>query len=723
MRLVLHNLIADRATVSWLFVFFGSLLFVAYNSIVLVAGRQIAVVERRWFGRKMPQGRVVGMSGEVGVQARTLGPGLHFLIPFLFVARKTPFLEIATGEVGIVESIDGVPIPAGRIFARVVAGHNAFQDGEEFLRNGGQKGPQIQILPPGNYRINPFLFNVKKVEAVVIDKGKIGVVTSMDGQQIPSGRLLGASVSGHSNFENSQVFLESGGQKGPQLDILLPGTYRINSDLFRIEIVTATVVPPNKVGLVSARDGCPLPEGEFIAKSVPGHNDYQNGQQFLLNGGQRGPQLDVIRPGTYYINPLMFAVEIDEIEKVERGQVAVHIANVGEPPTEEMKLSQVTFNTADFAVSGIAGERYVVPTGYRGIQQEVAGPGHYYLNRRAFIPHIIDTTNQTFEWDDSKKTRFDSLKVISKDGFQIEINVKVVVRVWPEQSPYLVAKVGSMENLALNVLHPMIESLFRTQASSISAMNFLLNRQEEQTRAEERARAQLTQYHVECVSVLICQVSLPQELMQTQTRRIIAEQQKQMFARQEEAEAARVATEKTRATADQQKDLVKAEIESRAAHEVKARTVTIAEGEARKIEIISQAKADAYLIQSQILGQQAITAIEMVKQVADGKVKITPDILVGGEKGNLLDVVFAQLARNGGLLQPAERPSGGKDQLPLDFALAKPTPPGRGEPLKPKTAGVPAKPGSPVQKVDSQKPAVGNAAPAAKKPEAQKPSV
>ena len=634
------------------------ILILAYNSIVLVSGNAIAVLERRWIGKKMPQGRVVAMGGEVGIQARTFGPGMHFLIPFLYVASKYEFVEINNGEIGTVESIDGNPIPPGRIFANVVEGHNAFQDGEAFLVNGGQKGPQIQILPPGKYRINPYLFHVTKCDAVSIDKGKIGVITSADGTQIPAGRLLAQSVPSHSNFENGQAFLEKGGQKGPQIDILRPGTYRINLNLFRVEIHEATVIPAGKIGLVTALDGSPLPEKEFIAKSVDAHDDYQDGPKFLAGDGQRGPQLDVLRPGTYYINPLMFKVELDEVTVVERGQVAVVISNIGEEPTEEMKKRLSSSQNEEEMAVEEARERYVVPKGFRGIQEEVAGPGRYYLNKRAFIPYIIDTTNITIDWDSSGETRFDQLLVISKDGFPIDVSVKVVVRVRPDQAPYLVAKVGSVENLILHVIHPMIDSSFRNQASSTSAMNFMQNRQNEQTNAEDRARKGLEKYHVECVSVLICQIKLPQELMETQTRRIIAEQQKEMFAMQQEAEAARISTEKTRATANQQGELVTAEIGVKVAEQQKQKTIVLAqgdaegvrlrgEGEAKRIEAIGQATAAAYRKQNEALGQEAVTAIELIKKVAEGNVRITPDILVAGEKGGLLDILLAQFVKKG----------------------------------------------------------------------------
>lgn len=641
----------------------AGVLALVYNSVVLVSGNAIAVLERRWIGKKMPQGRVVAMGGEVGIQARTFGPGLHFLIPFLYAAVKYGFIEISNGEIGTVESIDGNPIPPGRIFASVVQGHNAFQDGEAFLVNGGQKGPQIQILPPGKYRINPYLFHVTKSDAVSIDKGKIGVVTSADGTQIPAGRLLAQSVPSHSNFENGQAFLEKGGQKGPQIDILRPGTYRINSNLFKVEIHEATVVPAGKIGLVTALDGSPLPEKEFIAKSVDVHDDYQDAPKFLTGGGQRGPQLDVLRPGTYYINPLMFKVELDDVAVVERGQVAVLISNIGEEPTEEMKKRLTSSQTDEELIVEAARERYVVPKGFRGIQEEVAGPGRYYLNKRAYIPYIIDTTNITIDWDSTDDTRFDQLQVISKDGFPIDVSVKVVVRVRPDQAPYLVAKVGSIENLILHVIHPMIDSSFRNQASSTSAMNFMQNRQNEQTNAEERARHGLEKYHVECVSVLICQIKLPQELMETQTRRIIAEQQKEMFAMQQEAEAARISTEKTRATANQQGELVTAEIGVKVAEQQKQKTIVLAqgdaegirlrgEGEAKKIEAIGQATAAAYRKQNEALGQEAVTAIELIKKIAEGNVRITPDILVAGEKGGMLDILFAQLVKKGAAVSP-----------------------------------------------------------------------
>ena len=79
----------------WYWILSGVIaLFLLWKSIVLVRGTEIAVLERKYIGSQMQQGRVMAMANEIGIQARTLGPGMHFLIPFLYVARKYPFMTI-----------------------------------------------------------------------------------------------------------------------------------------------------------------------------------------------------------------------------------------------------------------------------------------------------------------------------------------------------------------------------------------------------------------------------------------------------------------------------------------------------------------------------------------------------------------------------------------------------------------------------------------------------
>lgn len=642
------------------------ILIVAGNMLVNIGGDEVGVLERRYLGKGLPEGHVIAMRGEIGIQARVLPPGLHLLPPFLYAVKKDRMILIAEDELALIEAIDGRPLDPGRIFARHVESHDSFQDGEAFLSRGGQKGPQIDVLPPGKYRINTYLFRIKLVKAVRIPAGAVGVVIANDGEPMAPGRLLARHTAGHTAFQGGEAFLENGGQRGPQIEVILPGQYRINTDLFSVKVEPAAIVKANQVGLVTARDGEPLPEGELVARSVTGHNDFQDSSAFLAGGGQRGPQFDLLKPGTYYINPLMFEVSLDNVAIIERGEVAVLVSNVGAEPE--------TMTPEERLASGQ--EVYVVPAGFRGIQREVAGPGVYYLNRWAYIAYIVPTTNLTIDWavdtgleSDNSSTAgtisraqlFNPLSVISRDGFEMSVSVKVVIRVRPDQAPLMVAKIGSIENLIDHVIHPMIDSSFRNQASSSAAMNFMQDRADEQAKAEVRAREELEKYHVECVSVLISQIVLPQELMSIQTRRVIAAQQQEMFVEQQKAEQERIGTENTRAQADQQINLVTAQIGVQVAEQTRQKTVIEAEGRARAVELegaaegskilaVGSATAEAYEKQVAAVGQGNLAGIEVTKTIASAGLKITPDILVAGGDGengsgggNIFSAFIAQL--------------------------------------------------------------------------------
>src|SRR2546430_2917459 len=335
------------------FVFLIVLLIILRRIFVNVGAREIAIKERRYVGRRMPPGRVVATEGEVGIQAEVLKPGLHLIrFPFEKVVRKVPLIEIGADELGIVEAIDGEPMPPGRIFAldRAQNAHNNFQDPIAFIKQGGVKGIQLRTLPPGLWPIHPYLFRVSVAKTTVIPQGKVGVIIAADGAPLDPGRLLARAVDGHISFQNAELFVSAGGQRGPQVDILTPGTYRILTQsipleggqdvkpgLFTIRLFDATVINENQIGLVEALDGSPLNPGDYVAESVAGHDNFQDGHEFIDGKGQRGPQKDILLPGTYYINPLLFKVILESAKEVKPGEVAVVVSNVGRDPSEEVR--------------------------------------------------------------------------------------------------------------------------------------------------------------------------------------------------------------------------------------------------------------------------------------------------------------------------------------------------------------------------------------------------
>src|SRR6478672_13071656 len=218
---------------------------------VNVDAREIAIKERRYLGEKMPPGRVVATEGEVGIQADVLKPGLHLIkFPFERVVRKVPLIEIGADEMGIIEAVDGEPMPPNRIFApdRAQNAHNNFQDPIAFIKQGGVKGIQLRTLPPGLWPIHPYLFRVSIAKTTVIPQGKVGVITAADGDPLDPGRLLGKAITNHRNFQDAEQFIAAGGQKGPQVDILTPGVYRILTQSGPIDGTTET-----KPGLFAIR--------------------------------------------------------------------------------------------------------------------------------------------------------------------------------------------------------------------------------------------------------------------------------------------------------------------------------------------------------------------------------------------------------------------------------------------------------------------------------------
>ena len=678
-------------------------LFVILSRILVnVGAREIAIKERRYLGAKMPPGRVVATEGEVGIQADVLKPGLHLIKwPFESVVRKVPLIEIGADELGVVEAVDGEPMPAGRIFApdRAHNAHNNYQDPIAFIKQGGVKGIQLRTLPPGLWPIHPYLFRVSISKATVIPPGKVGVVTAADGAPLDPGRLHGKAIEGHRNYQDAEQFIASGGQKGPQVEILTPGTYRILTQsvpfeggtqtkpgLFTVRLYDATIINENQIGLVEALDGAPLDPRDYVATPVEGHDNFQDCNEFIRRGGQRGPQKDILLPGTYYINPLVFKVIPETAKEVKPGEVAVIVSNVGKDPSEEIRRQMaekvrqrmereeqqhvsdaaarldkldnesrsveeiqedlLLGDPADRRLDEGAHEAYVVPEGFRGIQETVVGPGRYYVNTLAISPIVIPTTNQTVEWTAGEvNNSFNPFEVISKDGFTMQLEVRVVFRVKPEDAPFMVAKIGSIDRLIQNVMHPLIDSIFRNQASESSAMAYLQNRHEEQERAEARVRAHLLKYHVDVVNVLICHIHLPEELMKTQTEKILAEQRQNMYDAQREAEDKRIQLEKIRAQADNQKalmaEIVGVEIAGKRAEQRKAEAegeahyiLSTGKAEAEKVRLMGEAQGVAYHEQVNALGAQGVALVETLKVIGEKGVRITPDVMASGGSGD-----------------------------------------------------------------------------------------
>jgi uncharacterized membrane protein YqiK len=311
--------------------------FLRLFGVVIVPDNGVGIVIKKFrlggANTTLPDGKIIALEGEAGIQADTLAPGLHvWLWPWQYTVSLVPFTTIEEGKIGIVEARDGVPLSGGRVLASEVA-CDSYQNARAFLRNGGQRGPQIAVIPPGTYRINTALFTVTEAPVLEIRDNKVGVVTTKEGRGLPTGEIAGVNVEGHNSFQNGEAFLKAGGYKGLQEQVLLAGRYFINPEFATVETVEMTEVPIAHAGVVIAYVG-------EAGRDVTGEG-FRHGN--LVEKGKKGVWAEPLDPGRYAINP-----RTHRVENVPTANVVLNWAT-GKTESHRLdeKLSTITVRSSD----------------------------------------------------------------------------------------------------------------------------------------------------------------------------------------------------------------------------------------------------------------------------------------------------------------------------------------------------------------------------------------
>jgi len=613
--------------------------------------------------RTLPDGKIIALNGEAGYQAETLSPGMHAALwPWQYSIELVKFLTVPSGKVGAVEACDGGPLASGRIVAKRVA-CDSYQDARAFLVNGGERGPQMSLIPPGTYRINSLLFKVSVVDAVTVPPGKIGIVEARDGKPLDKGRIIARQVACDS-FQDGQAFMDLGGERGPQMAVIAAGTYRINPFLFAVSLADVIDVPDNKVGVVMTREGCSLAAGEIAGPTVSGHNLFQNPQAFVDAGGSKGLQEQVLLAGRYFINPRFATVELVDMVEVPIANVGVVIAFVGKEGTD------------------VTGESFrhgnLVSKGEKGVWVTPLDPGKYPLNPYTHKVSCVPTANVVLNWATGKTeahkldANLSTISVRSADGFKFNLDVSQIIHIPRNDAPKVIARFGGMSALVTQVLEPTIGNYFRNAAQGSDIIDFLNNRSTRQTEAREAIAAALTEYNVGAVDTLIGDIVPPEQLMKTLTDRKIAEQERVTYETQRQAQTVRQELEQATALAATQAKVVDAERQVAIAEFNARATVKSAQGdgEAKKINAEADANVLRTVGEAQAAKTRAVGAAEAevirlkidsmeagnyaVVQVADALsksgTKLVPDIVAGvtGQGGGtLVDVLLAGLIRDG----------------------------------------------------------------------------
>ncbi len=516
--------------------------------------------------------------------------------------------------------------------------------------------------------VSLFVFGLVIGSSVVIDENEVGIVhKQFFGKPLPTGQIIARD-----------------GEMGPQAEILGPGWhFGYYPFTYHVRVDRVISVPSGQVGFVTARDGQPLPGNEMFAPAWESAQDMLNPVTFLAKGGRRGPQTTILTPGTYRYNTALHEVTALPALQVMAGTVVVIKSNSG--------LRWTPADGKGDLVNGVP----LVPRDHIGVWAEPLTPGGYYLNTNAYTPTIVKTTQRTYTYQMGKTTSNTaragkniaaaagssgnddwSVSVRSKDGFSFPVDVRVACAVEAKNAPYLVALLGNpdsvvqdeqedekLEVLEARIILPAVRAIFRNVAETMNALEFVNRRSEIEALATQRITAELARYRVTCDGVYVGNIHLDaseagRKLIMTQTEREVAVNQQKLFDQQKQAEVSRAQFVRAQEEAEQQRQLAAAEYKVRVEGENAKSQVARARGEAESQVIIGEGRAKAYKLLVETLGQQQVAQLELLKLVVEGKVQITPQVMVSGANGGgAMDALAGTILRQSVTPPP---PSGAK---------------------------------------------------------------
>lgn len=144
---------------------------------------------------------------------------------------------IVGDQVGILTVHDGPSLEPSEIIAPIVGDHaadpnfhNNFQDPEAFLRAGGRRGRQHQVLVEGTFYVNRLFATIETVPKTVVEVGTVGVVVAYTGKQ-------GVDSTGDSYKHGELVETDC---RGVWRVPLMPGKYALNTYAVKVVHVPTT---------------------------------------------------------------------------------------------------------------------------------------------------------------------------------------------------------------------------------------------------------------------------------------------------------------------------------------------------------------------------------------------------------------------------------------------------------------------------------------------------
>jgi uncharacterized membrane protein YqiK len=584
-----------------LVIFFGTVfLLFALGIVRYIPNDRIGVVEKLWSLKGSVQAGLLAMNGEAGLQPDLRRGGYHFFPPLQYRVHRHLMVSVTQGKIGYVFARDGVDLPAGQTLASNAKALN-FLDVREFLASGGQKGPQRKILREGTHIINPALFVVMTQEGTY--------ALNMDAHERDYYDRMRQLLDERQAFTPVVIKEVAGGHASDQLAI------------------------------VTVQDGPALPRDELLAPDVGDtHNSFQEPERFLAAGGRRGRQERVLVEGTYYINRLFATVEFIRKTIIPVGMVGVVVSYTGRKG-EDMSGSEYSH-----------GE--LVQSGCRGVWRDPLMPGKYAFNTYAGKIELVPTTNFVLMWQSGASgSSFDSnlreITLITKDAFEPQLPLSVVVHIDYRKAPMVVQRFGNVKQLVEQTLDPMVSSYFKNVSQTRTFIELIQSRSELQANASVDMRERFLAYSLEFQEVLIG-TPKPQpgdnkiENIMGQLRdRQIAREQVETFAQKEIAANKQRELNEAEKRAEKQAELTASLVDISIKENHGSANVKAAEKRRQEVEALAQ--AERFRQETEGLGRAA--AIRSVGEAEGAAIQAKSDALQGdGADKQLMQTVMLRLA-------------------------------------------------------------------------------
>jgi uncharacterized membrane protein YqiK len=264
---------ADTLPPGWHFGYFPWQYRVKKESVIVIPQGEIGLIVAN-DGHTIPSDRILGKivdsedfqnarafltrGGEKGRQLAILTAGTYRINKALFevITRASAanhgmqphalsVCAIPPDKVGIITTLDGLPIAEGEIAGPIIPKHENFQKAQMFISGGGRRGLQEQVVLSGSWNLNPWFVSVQPSAMTEVPIGYVGVVISFVG---PSHEDVSGDSFTHGN-------LVSKGDKGVWIEPLYPGKHPLNSQIMKMELVPTTNIVLNFTARFSGEHG------------------------------------------------------------------------------------------------------------------------------------------------------------------------------------------------------------------------------------------------------------------------------------------------------------------------------------------------------------------------------------------------------------------------------------------------------------------------------------